>query len=44
MDESGARTVATVTVSGPADAALEQKLNEAFKTYEFTTKLVFSGR
>lgn len=43
IDESGARPTALVTVSGKPDAALESKLKEAFKTYEFTTKLGFSG-
>lgn len=43
IDESGARPAAIVTVSGAPDAALEAKLKEAFKTYEFTTRLGFSG-
>jgi fatty-acyl-CoA synthase len=44
VDESGARPIAHVAVAGAPDAALEAKLKDAFRTYEFTTKLSFTGR
>ncbi len=44
VDESGARPTVTVTIAGAADPALDAKLKEAFKTYEFTTILAFAGR
>ena len=43
VDEKGARPVAEVRVTGPRDAVVEQKLAEAFKTYEFTTQFTFTG-
>jgi fatty-acyl-CoA synthase len=43
VDESGARPLARITIGGAADPALEARLQEAFKTYEFTTRLAFAG-
>lgn len=44
VDESGVRPVADVVIAGSADAAAEGKLKDVFKTYEFTTRISFSGR
>ena len=44
IDDSGARPAAILTVAGAPDAALEGKLKEAFKTYEFAATLGFAER
>jgi fatty-acyl-CoA synthase len=44
VDESGARPVADVVIAGGADATTEAVLKNAFRTYEFTTRISFSGR
>lgn len=43
VDERGSRPSALVSISGQRDEALEAKLAEAFKTYEFTTTFAFTG-
>jgi fatty-acyl-CoA synthase len=44
VDESGARPVADVVIAGRSDAATEAILKNAFRTYEFTTRISFSRR
>lgn len=44
VDDSAARPLAVITVAGAADAALEARLKDAFRTYEFNTRIAFSGR
>ena len=44
MDDSGARPSAILTVAGALDAQFEKELEEAFKTYEFTTRIGFAGQ
>jgi fatty-acyl-CoA synthase len=43
VDESGARPLAKITIGGGTDAAIEARMKEAFKTYEFTTKVAFAS-
>jgi fatty-acyl-CoA synthase len=38
VDEAGSRLLAVVKISGTPDAAVESKLKDAFKTYEFNTR------
>jgi hypothetical protein len=44
MDDSGARPLVSLTVAGGPDPRFEKELEEAFKTYEFTTRIEFAGR
>lgn len=43
VDESGSRLVAEIRLNGAPDAALVAALADAFKTYEFSTKVGFAG-
>lgn len=43
VDDAGARLVAIITIDGHPDDALVAKLKEAFKTYEFNTRLEFGA-
>ncbi|MBL8587492.1 MAG: AMP-binding protein [Methylobacteriaceae bacterium] len=43
VDESGARPHVTITLQGTRDAALEDRLKTAFRTYEFNTTIAFAG-
>ena len=44
MDDSGSRPLTILTIAGGPDAQLEKELEEAFKTYEFATRIGFAGR
>jgi len=42
VDDARSRLLATVRISGKPDAAIENRLKEAFKTYEFNTAIEFA--
>ncbi len=42
VDESGARPLAHVVIDGLTNAAMEGRLKEAFRSYEFVTQISFS--
>ena len=44
IDESGARPAAILSISGPRDDVLETRVKEAFRTYEFFTRVEFVER
>ncbi|MGE0233205.1 MAG: AMP-binding protein [Flavobacteriaceae bacterium] len=43
VDETGKRPTAVLTIGAPRDAAIEGKLAEAFRTYEFAIRIEFEG-
>lgn len=43
VDEAGTRPVAIVKIATPPNAALEAKLKDLFRTYDFSTRIEFTG-